>query len=46
MHNEIGPHKHHLQPDEVELVDSDKHPGALNTEAADQLPNVVRTYWK
>jgi DNA-binding FrmR family transcriptional regulator len=28
------------------LVDSDKHPGALNTEAADQLPNVVRTYWK
>ncbi len=28
------------------LVDSDKHPGALNTEAADQLLDVVRTYLK
>jgi DNA-binding FrmR family transcriptional regulator len=28
------------------LVDSEKHPGALNTEAADQLLDVVRTYLK
>jgi FrmR/RcnR family transcriptional regulator, repressor of frmRAB operon len=28
------------------LVDADKHPGALNTEAADQLLDVVRTYLK
>lgn len=26
------------------LVDRDKHPGALNTEAAEQLLDVVRTY--
>jgi DNA-binding FrmR family transcriptional regulator len=26
------------------LVDADKHPGALNTEAAEQLLDVVRTY--
>lgn len=28
------------------LVDVDKHPGALNTEAAEQLLDVVRTYLK
>ena len=28
------------------LVDPDKHPGALNTEAARQLMDVVRTYLK
>jgi DNA-binding FrmR family transcriptional regulator len=28
------------------LVDSDKHPGALNGEAADQLLDVIRTYLK
>jgi FrmR/RcnR family transcriptional regulator, repressor of frmRAB operon len=28
------------------LVDPDKHPGALNIEAADQLLEVVRTYLK
>jgi DNA-binding FrmR family transcriptional regulator len=28
------------------LVDPDKHPGALNTEAAEQLLDVVRTYLK
>ena len=28
------------------LVDLDKHPGALNTEAARQLMDVVRTYLK
>jgi FrmR/RcnR family transcriptional regulator, repressor of frmRAB operon len=26
------------------LVDAEKHPGALNTEAAEQLLEVVRTY--
>jgi DNA-binding FrmR family transcriptional regulator len=26
------------------LVDTDQHPGALNTEAAEQLLDVVRTY--
>jgi DNA-binding FrmR family transcriptional regulator len=28
------------------LVDSEKHPGALNTEAAEQLLEVVRAYLK
>ncbi len=28
------------------LVDAEKHPGALNTEAAEQLLDVVRTYLK
>jgi DNA-binding FrmR family transcriptional regulator len=28
------------------LVDADKHPAALNTEAADSLLDVVRTYLK
>jgi len=28
------------------LVDADAHPGALNTEAAEQLLDVVRTYLK
>jgi hypothetical protein len=28
------------------LVDVEKHPDALNTEAADQLLDVVRTYLK
>ncbi len=28
------------------LVDTDKHPGALNNEAADSLLDVVRTYLK
>jgi FrmR/RcnR family transcriptional regulator, repressor of frmRAB operon len=28
------------------LVDAEKHPRALNTEAADQLLDVVRTYLK
>ena len=28
------------------LVDDDKHPGALNTEAVEQLLEVVRTYLK
>jgi DNA-binding FrmR family transcriptional regulator len=28
------------------LVDDEKHPGALNTEAAEQLLDVVRTYLK
>jgi DNA-binding FrmR family transcriptional regulator len=28
------------------LVDAEKHPGALNTEAAEQLLEVVRTYLK
>ena len=28
------------------LVDTDQHPGALNTEAAEQLLDVVRTYLK
>jgi DNA-binding FrmR family transcriptional regulator len=28
------------------LVDAQKHPGALNTEAAEQLLDVVRTYLK
>jgi DNA-binding FrmR family transcriptional regulator len=28
------------------LVDSEKHPGALNTDAAEQLMDVVRTYLK
>ncbi len=28
------------------LVDAGKHPGALNTEAAEQLLDVVRTYLK
>ena len=28
------------------LVDADKHPGALNTEATEQLLEVVRTYLK
>jgi DNA-binding FrmR family transcriptional regulator len=28
------------------LVDADRHPGALNVEAADQLVDVVRTYLK
>ena len=28
------------------LVDPEKHPGALNTEAAEQLLEVVRTYLK
>jgi DNA-binding FrmR family transcriptional regulator len=28
------------------LVDAKKHPGALNTEAAEQLLDVVRTYLK
>src|ERR1700722_5432225 len=28
------------------LVDTDRHPQALNTEAADQLLEVVRTYLK
>jgi DNA-binding FrmR family transcriptional regulator len=28
------------------LVDAERHPGALNAEAADQLVDVVRTYLK
>ncbi len=28
------------------LVDANRHPGALNAEAADQLVDVVRTYLK
>jgi FrmR/RcnR family transcriptional regulator, repressor of frmRAB operon len=28
------------------LVDSEKHPGALNVDAAEQLMDVVRTYLK
>jgi DNA-binding FrmR family transcriptional regulator len=28
------------------LVDAEKHPGALNTDAAEQLLGVVRTYLK
>jgi DNA-binding FrmR family transcriptional regulator len=28
------------------LVDADRHPGALNIEAADQLLDVIRTYVK
>jgi hypothetical protein len=28
------------------LVDADRHPGALNKEAAEQLLDVVRTYLK
>jgi len=28
------------------LVNTEKHPGALNTEAAEQLLEVVRTYMK
>jgi FrmR/RcnR family transcriptional regulator, repressor of frmRAB operon len=28
------------------LVDPEKHPGALNTEAAEQLLDVIRTYLK
>jgi len=28
------------------LVDADRHPGALNAEATDQLLDVVRTYLK
>ncbi len=28
------------------LVDNDRHPGALNGEAAEQLLDVVRTYLK
>ena len=28
------------------LVDADKHPGALNAEAADSLLDIVRTYLK
>jgi DNA-binding FrmR family transcriptional regulator len=28
------------------LVDNDQHPGALNTEAAEQLLDIVRTYLK
>jgi FrmR/RcnR family transcriptional regulator, repressor of frmRAB operon len=28
------------------LIDTEKHPGALNTEAAEQLLDVVRTYLK
>ena len=28
------------------LVDAEKHPGALNAEAAEQLLDVVRTYLK
>jgi FrmR/RcnR family transcriptional regulator, repressor of frmRAB operon len=28
------------------LVDADKHPGALNTDAAQQLLDVVRSYMK
>jgi DNA-binding FrmR family transcriptional regulator len=28
------------------LVDAEKHPGALNTQAAEQLLEVVRTYLK
>jgi FrmR/RcnR family transcriptional regulator, repressor of frmRAB operon len=28
------------------LVDTDKHPDALNHEAADQLLDVIRTYLK
>jgi DNA-binding FrmR family transcriptional regulator len=28
------------------LVDAEQHPGALNTEAAEQLLDVVRTYLK
>jgi DNA-binding FrmR family transcriptional regulator len=28
------------------LVDSEKHPGALNAEAAEQLMDVIRTYLK
>ena len=28
------------------LVDADRHPGALNVEAADQLLDVIRTYVK
>jgi FrmR/RcnR family transcriptional regulator, repressor of frmRAB operon len=28
------------------LVDAEKHPGALNTDAAEQLLDVVRTYLK
>ncbi len=28
------------------LVDAEKHPRALNTEAADQLMDVIRTYLK
>jgi len=30
----------------MHLVDSNRHPGALNAEAADQLIDVVRTYLK
>ena len=30
----------------LHLVDADKHPGALDTEAADSLLDVVRTYLK
>lgn len=30
----------------MHLVDSDKHPGALNVDAAEQLMDVVRTYLK
>ncbi|PSJ52221.1 metal/formaldehyde-sensitive transcriptional repressor [Pseudaminobacter soli (ex Li et al. 2025)] len=30
----------------MHLVDSEKHPGALNTDAAEQLMDVVRTYLK
>jgi hypothetical protein len=30
----------------TQLVDIDKHPDALNTEAAEQLLDVVRTYLK
>jgi FrmR/RcnR family transcriptional regulator, repressor of frmRAB operon len=30
----------------MHLVDAEQHPGALNTEAAEQLLEVVRTYLK
>ena len=30
----------------MHLVDSEKHPGALNVDAAEQLMDVVRTYLK
>jgi hypothetical protein len=39
MHNEIGPHKHHLQPDEVELsLDEDndyKYANSVSTSMVD-----------
>jgi FrmR/RcnR family transcriptional regulator, repressor of frmRAB operon len=43
MHLIAGTREEHVR---THLVDAEKHPKALNTDAAEQLLDVVRTYLK